>query len=732
MSKLLKKIQGYTLIETAIVLAIIGMLVGTFTSAYTIYVKDKEFKGTDAAVEKATNALISYVNIYGRYPCPAQPNLGRGQPGHGMELCAPDNDLLNSIPAAGNCFEYATAANSLTEGVCVEESTATVTDKRVLRGSLPFKALNLPEDETIDQYGNKLNYAVTYSMLDEDTFSIQTGKSGAVALVDDNDHAITNGAHFYVFSSGKNGLGAYTRGGVLSTSCPTSLAQENENCDTTVGDGTYRYAQKSDKAGNTFYDDQGYYRAQLNIQKWEYSDTNSADIKHKVTGKLVIGAPAAADLTTSSKVEVKGVVYADNGVIMSDQICDTTAKHGDMNPACFTSEMIGGQIAEGEGLQCPNDDIDGSGQYMVGIQNGRVICEDEIYVSCSGSTFIREIKADGSIVCSNPPPASCPPMTLTVCGDPITVGTRVHGSYGYFISGTCNEKDTPTSELVAEDCNLHGQAYKCYDGNWIKRNYYRNNYPCTCTEKYRTRNYARCTVGYTGWRTYVQKYNCPQQRWYWYSSVSNENCECDPGAINDRPGRCPEGLTGRPVDRYIMDCTDETWLYQGPAPTSVPCTCPFYEDDVNSIGCADGFKGIYEVITKWVCPDGVGGSTAGFWDTDNNITIDSCECDNSYVDPETDPCPAGEVGTIQMKYEKTWICDSATSGHFGERKLVANDCVPIEPPTCHWEATSTASPTGTPIGKPLGDTCECNIDKAPYGCYTGGDDDAQNYTCTCK
>jgi type II secretory pathway pseudopilin PulG len=736
MSNLLKKIKGYTLIETAMVLVVAGMMIGTLASVYTLYIKDKDHRETNAAVESATKALIAYASMYGKYPCPSQPNIGRGQPGHGMELCAPNNDILNPISAAGNCFEYSTSADTLTEGLCVEESTAPVTDKRILRGSIPFKALNIPENQTIDQYGYKISYAVTYSMTNKDTFSLQSGESGAVLLVDDNDNVITggtDGAHFYVFSSGKNGAGAYTREGILSSACPASPAQENENCDILSGDGIYRHALKSEREGSTFFDDQGSYYARLNIQHWEYLDENSDDIVHKLPGKLIIGAPIASDITTASKVDVSGAVYVDGGVLLSDQICDKTAGHADTNPACFTSEMIAGKTVDGKGLLCPRDDIDGVGQYMVGIQNGRVICEDEIYVSCAGGTFVKEIKTDGTVVCSAPPPASCPPMTLTLCGRDITVGTRIDGQYGYWISGTCYEMDTPTtSPLVAENCNMYGRRYKCSDGNWISQSWYRNNYPCTCTEQYRTINNGQCIVGYTGTQVRTQKYRCPERNWVWYTPTSTEGCTCDPGAIDDRPYACPPGLIGQPKSRYVMDCSTETWIYQGEVGTA--CTCPWYEDIVNTLGCADGFSGEYEVNTKWVCPDGVGGPTAGFWDSVNTITIDTCECDSSYFEYETDPCPAGEVGTIQMKYKREWICDSSSSGHFAPRTLEVNDCVPIAPPVCHWESNSTATATEQPIGNGrLGDSCNCGVDTAPIGCYTGGSGSAQFYSaCSCK
>ncbi len=737
MRNLLKTIKGYTLIETAMVLVMTGMMIGAFASVYTIYVKNRDFSETQASVKRVSSNLAAFVNLYGRYPCPSQPNLGRGQPGHGMELCAPNNDSINPLPAAGNCFEYSSANSSLTEGICVEESTAAVVDKRVLRGTLPFKALNMSEEQTIDQYGNKLTYAVTYSMTDKDTFSIKPGEAGAVILVDDNDNEVaggTNAAHFYVFSSGKNGAGAYTRNGVLSLRCPSSSSQENENCDTSDGDGIYRHAAKTERQGTNFFDDQGFYKAGLNIQKWEYPDPDSDDVTHKLPGKLVIGAPIAADLTNASKVEVKGNVLSDGGVLMSDKICHTTAGRSDMDPACFTSEMIAGQLAEGEGLQCPRDDPDGAGQYMVGIQNGRVICEDEIFISCAGGTFVREIKPDGTVVCNSPPPASCAPLTLTLCGEDITVGARVHGDYGYFITGTCYEKDTPTSPLVEEDCPLYGRRYLCNDGNWRYSYYWRQSYPCTCTEQYQTIDNGPCPVGYTGRKERTRKYFCPQRRWYWQGSTSSEGCVCDDGAPKDVPRRCPPGLTGRPKDRYTMDCTTETWIYQGPSPDSIPCTCPFNPDTVNTIGCDDGFSGTHEVVTKWVCPDGVGGPTAGFWDTANNITMNTCECDSSYFEYETDPCPPGETGTIQMRYKKPWICDSATEGHFGPRVLDVNDCVPIVPPICHWESTSSPVETPEPIGNGrIGDTCECHVETAPAGCYTGGSGDAQYYrTCTCK
>jgi len=180
-----------------------------------------------------------------------------------------------------------------------------------------------------------------------------------------------------------------------------------------------------------------------------------------------------------------------------------------------------------------------------------------------------------------------------------------------------------------------------------------------------------------------------------------------------------------------MDCITETWQYVGEVGT--PCTCPAKTPTTIDIGCADGYSGTYTSTTNWVCPDGVGGSTPGYWDTMNTVVVDTCMCNSAYYEYETDPCPAGETGTIQMRYIKPWVCDTATSGHFEPRVFDQTDCTPITPPVCHWESTSTATPISEPMGKRLGDSCICSTDTAPYGCYSGGSGDAQYYSvCACK
>ncbi len=733
MTKLLKNKHGYTLIETAIVLVIVGLLVGAMSSIYTVYSRHKEFDTTESVVKKASNALIAYANMYGRYPCPAQANIKRGQQGYGMELCAPNNDPTNPIPASGNCFEYNTALNTLTEGVCVEESTSAVTDKRILRGVLPFKALNLSEDETIDQYGSRLTYAVTYSMTNEDTFSIEPGKSGAIILVDDNDNVITKAAHFYVFSAGKDKAGAYTRGGVLSSPCPALPSKENENCDVSVGDGIYRNAQKSDKQGKDFYDDQGYYRAQLGVQEWEYVSDTSADIVNKTPGKLVIGAPPSVDLSTASKVEVKGDVYSDGGVVMADEICDPTAKHTDTRPECFRPEVIGGQLAENEGLKCPRDDPDGHGRYLVGIKHGRAICEDEIYSSCPNGTFVKEIKSDGTIVCTNPPKASCSSEEVEDCGEVKSLGVAVHGDCETLYFGTCYMKATPESDFVKEECVRHKRKYCCDDGKW-KENYFSwwwygtgNKRSCECRESFKTVD-GDCGVGYTGNTKIIRKISCPSGKTSDYSSLSRDECVCDPGAIKDEKEYCSKGLTGKPKKRYIMRCPGG-WEYQGPSPDSEPCVCPDNDDDVHSYDCPEGFEGTVTERKTWICPDGVGGTTAGYWSS--VVKTNDCKCDDSYVETEQRGCPSGYTG--QENWERKWICDDNSAGHFAEWKKVSDNCKIIPVHECTWQSTSDPTPVKEGKGKPLGHKCKCGKEFTQIGCYTGsGTSFQQYYTCECK
>src|SRR5690606_26529289 len=84
---------------------------------------------------------------------------------------------------------------------------------RVVRGMVPFHALNLQESYAYDGYGSRIHYVVTASQTSADNF---LREGGAVSVIDSSGAAgtaQTQTNHFLVFSVGPDRAGGYSRDG---------------------------------------------------------------------------------------------------------------------------------------------------------------------------------------------------------------------------------------------------------------------------------------------------------------------------------------------------------------------------------------------------------------------------------------------------------------------------------------------------------------------------------------
>lgn len=92
-----EKSSGFTLLELAIVLTIIGILMLGATGSVKRYVENNHFKTTQQYLQQARKALLTYVALYGALPCPDSDNDGRSDdefPGNGSAECRSAFGLL--------------------------------------------------------------------------------------------------------------------------------------------------------------------------------------------------------------------------------------------------------------------------------------------------------------------------------------------------------------------------------------------------------------------------------------------------------------------------------------------------------------------------------------------------------------------------------------------------------------------------------------------------------------
>ncbi|WP_263770161.1 type II secretion system protein [Propionivibrio soli] len=191
-------LRGFTLVELAIVLVIVGLLIGTLMPPLSAQIDQRNANETQQKLNDARDALIGFAAVNGRLPCPAAPTTATGTAGAGVE--------------------YAATASGCTT------STS---------GVLPWITLGLPET---DAWGRRF----TYHVADDFAKTIAPGKTAAFDLATNGNinvlstaggSTVATAIPALFLSHGKNGLGAYMPDGTRQSLPTDTDEQENSDAD---------------------------------------------------------------------------------------------------------------------------------------------------------------------------------------------------------------------------------------------------------------------------------------------------------------------------------------------------------------------------------------------------------------------------------------------------------------------------------------------------------------------
>lgn len=218
---------GFTLIELAVVLVIIGTMLTLGLAAFNAQMTTGAYARTRAKIETIKSALIDHLGRHMYLPCPDR-DFGPPPPPP-AERGRGEDDRVTADDPTKACNAYV--------------------------GILPYRDLGLGRDDALDGWGNYFTYHVSegagflmhWTTLGTD--SVQPASTGTLALQDaaSGGSEIANQLVVVVVSHGKNGLGAYTVKGVRN-SLPDagSSPDERENTD---GNLTYVQRDYSEKVG---------------------------------------------------------------------------------------------------------------------------------------------------------------------------------------------------------------------------------------------------------------------------------------------------------------------------------------------------------------------------------------------------------------------------------------------------------------------------------------------------
>ncbi len=216
--------QGFTLIEMAIVLAIMGLLIGMLAPVLGGISENNRAEATSMRLNAIDDAMVVFLRLNGRLPCPAAPD---GDP-LGLERSACSVDADND-------------------------------------GIVPFRSLGLSQAEARDGYNNYFSYHVARAYADPNLsqeiadplgFCLAGGQSpeGDLDIQDRHGDSLSvQDIAYVVVSHGKNGHGRYNPPGTDRVNDHKGGLLEDENVD---GDTQFIESVRIEVEGNDGpYDD---------------------------------------------------------------------------------------------------------------------------------------------------------------------------------------------------------------------------------------------------------------------------------------------------------------------------------------------------------------------------------------------------------------------------------------------------------------------------------------------
>ncbi|TNE32512.1 MAG: prepilin-type N-terminal cleavage/methylation domain-containing protein [Alphaproteobacteria bacterium] len=398
------RLEGFTLIELAIVIVISGFIMASLSAGITMYRKQAVLDKTDNHIDAVSLAVKQMFNegLGGRYPRPAGRNLGPSDPDYGIEISAADAAAL----AIGDC-----TASMVCKVAGARDADGDGNVDPVLIGAVPVRTMrdmllsfitsqyqlyegagllhsftagikvteSASYDFNLDGWGRAFTYAVTENLTDPATYD---DLYGSIAVETEGGESLLGepgSAHVLFVSHGPDGKGAYTPDGKLYRACNATLGNDQENCN---DDSTFISGLMSLGDNAEYFDDFLRFFTRGSSTIWRPSSSVGAGIYNTNPGRVGIGTDAP-----TQKLHVLG--DAQTGNAHANSYCDQTG--GD----CLIPATIGGA-----GINCS------SGNTMTGISYNSAECGASpsapvvLSTNCPAGEVLQGINADGSLNCA--------------------------------------------------------------------------------------------------------------------------------------------------------------------------------------------------------------------------------------------------------------------------------------------------------------------------------------------
>jgi len=217
--------QGFTLVELAVVLVIMGTMLTLGLAAFNAQMTTGAYAKTRVKMDVIKDALFDHLGRHMYLPCPDQD----GTAATGADGSGEDDRATPGDPTT-DCNGYF--------------------------GVVPYRDLGLGREGALDGWDNYFSYHVSHDNANSlkrwtKTDAVRPASDGVLYLRDAAPPAgnvLADKLVVILVSHGQNGLGAYTVKGVLNAP-PSSTASPDENANTADGDVTYVKRDYSDRTG---------------------------------------------------------------------------------------------------------------------------------------------------------------------------------------------------------------------------------------------------------------------------------------------------------------------------------------------------------------------------------------------------------------------------------------------------------------------------------------------------
>ncbi len=772
-------IRGYTLLELAVGLLIMGVMLASISHVSTQYLKAEKENTTLNNESLLTSAINSYLAEKGHYPCPAPFVPRTDTADYGIA-----GDCTDTSVNVGECNKNGGTAS---DNYCVQQSDRVLYPKiptapgyqpadwppswsvnnggqpvwppqawngRVRRGEVPFRTLGIPEYETLDGYGDEFQYVVTENLAvngryNKDLGGIDvvngsatvpvtaTNLTGHPSLVPTPKDSSSGGAVQYILiSNGPDRRGAYTQYSDLNHPvypCPLITAPyvpstlDAANCQITAGnwtDAIYYSAEYAPASGPSHFDDLIKYYTSTTTPLWEVSNDTSGSIHDVLNatdqqnhGKVGIDRSDLAVLNPAPDAALQVGSPNSNTVAVLAQ--PTIAGTGDLvtQNLCSQGSLNSNCVQADLSPTCPG------GKIATGFEgsSNHLNCTDHTATTCPPNEHMYGIDANGQILCSST--LSCPNSSTWMCGNWVGITSKNVGATetvtsGYNSSKTfqCEDQNGPQWVLQSQT----GSCTQCNQGsqtNNISCNQYKNWWPC-----------GSCWSG-TVQQTVTTSCN-PTNVQTTYSNTGS--CVCNSTSYPQNGIQCPAGFTGTYSTNQTYVCgANPSTPASGPNYSSTQSTSCFCDPTATqnqtlscqSAGYSDGYSGHVKQTRQMQCTSANTGNW-GQWTTIPNG--DTCTCSN-IIQYQQIGCPSPQQGT---QYQQRQFDCNANS--WGNWVTTSNTCASL---SYQWSLSNGEMPSGTTSisqSPTLGSSCSTNGAVSPCYAPTGTGSYYSYSSCICQ